>query len=52
MSDFYLTRMGHTYYQHTLPELVRQLDRLNGNLERLIQQHQPQEKSQDRKSVV
>jgi hypothetical protein len=28
--------MGHRYYESTLPELVRQLKRLNDNLERLL----------------
>jgi hypothetical protein len=26
--EFYQTRMGQKYYEHTLPALVRQLDRL------------------------
>jgi hypothetical protein len=36
---FYLTRMGARFYEHTLPELVRQLERLNQNLERLADLH-------------
>jgi hypothetical protein len=38
MSDvpFYRTQLGHTYYGHTLPKLVRELERLNTNLERLV----------------
>ena len=32
---FYLTRMGHTFYGHTLPELVKQITRLADALERL-----------------
>ncbi len=36
MSDFHKTRMGHTFYEHTMPELVRQLARLNDLLERLV----------------
>ena len=37
MSDapFYMTRMGRTYYEHTLPQLVRELVALNANLERV-----------------
>ena len=31
---FHSTRMGHRYFEHTLPELVSQLERLNKNLER------------------
>ncbi len=32
---FHLTRMGHTYYGHTLPELVKQITRLADALERI-----------------
>ena len=35
---FYQTRAGRTYYEHTLPELVKQLTRLNELLEKLIAQ--------------
>ena len=37
MSDipFFMTAMGRRHYEHTMPELVRQLARLNDNLERL-----------------
>jgi hypothetical protein len=37
MSDvpFYRTQMGHRYYEHTLPELVRQLARVGDLLERI-----------------
>ena len=38
MTDFYLTRMGQRFYEHTVPELVRQLQRLNQNLERIADQ--------------
>ena len=34
---FHNTRMGHTFFEHTMPELVRQLTRLNDLLERLLQ---------------
>ena len=34
--EFHLTVMGHRYYESTLPDLVRQLTRLNANLERLM----------------
>jgi hypothetical protein len=30
---FHLTRRGRTFYEHTLPELVRQLTRLNERLD-------------------
>jgi hypothetical protein len=37
MSDIPLhrTRMGQTFFERTLPELVKQLTRLNENLERI-----------------
>ena len=35
MSDFYRTTMGHRFYEGTMPALVKQLTRLNDNLERL-----------------
>ncbi len=34
--DFFRTRMGHTFYESTMPSLVRELARLNQNLERLV----------------
>ena len=37
-TPFFMTRMGHTYYEHTMPELVRQITRLNELLERLVRQ--------------
>ena len=33
---FFQTRMGARFYEHTVPELVRQLQRLNELLERLV----------------
>ena len=39
MTEFHETRMGVRFYEHTLPELVRQLTRLNENLERLADLH-------------
>ena len=49
--DFYRTRMGHTYYEHTLPELVRQIKRLNDLLERLVEKSdQPVDAEQDDQS--
>jgi hypothetical protein len=33
--DFFRTRMGHTFYESTMPSLARELARLNDNLERL-----------------
>ena len=37
MTEFFETRMGHAFYEHTVPELVRQITRLNVNLERLVE---------------
>ena len=34
--DFHRTRMGHIYYEQTLPNLVRELTRLNDLIERLV----------------
>lgn len=38
MSDtlFHQTRMGQRFYESTVPDLVRELARLNGNIERLL----------------
>lgn len=33
---FHATVMGHRFYQATMPELVRELARLNKNLERIL----------------
>ena len=35
-NEFYRTKMGHIYFERTLPELVRQITRLNELLERLV----------------
>ncbi len=35
-TPFYKTRMGQRFYERTAPELVRQLERLNELLERLV----------------
>jgi hypothetical protein len=37
MTDFHETRMGRTYYEITLPALVKQLERLNNALEQLAE---------------
>ena len=34
--EFFQTRMGKTFYEHTMPELVRQLERLNEQMEKLV----------------
>jgi hypothetical protein len=38
MSDFFKTRMGQQFYERTMPELVKQIGRLNELLERLVRQ--------------
>ena len=35
-TPFHQTRMGQQFYERTVPELVRQLERLNELLERLL----------------
>lgn len=35
MTELHETRIGQTLLTHTLPQLVRQLERLNQNLERM-----------------
>ncbi len=34
--EFFQTRMGQRFFEHTMPELVRQIARLNELLERLV----------------
>jgi len=34
---FYVTQMGRTFYEHTVPEIVFQLSLLNDNIERLAE---------------
>ncbi len=36
-TPFFKTRMGHRFFEHTMPELVRQITRLNELLERLVE---------------
>jgi hypothetical protein len=38
---FFATRMGARFYEATMPELVKQLARLNDNLEALLQRLPP-----------
>ena len=35
MIDFYQTRMGRTFYDHTMPTIAKELARLNDQLERI-----------------
>ncbi len=41
---FFQTRMGQRFYEHTVPELVRQLARLNDLVERLVAAQEGREK--------
>jgi len=41
---FFQTRMGQRFYEHAVPELVRQLERLNELLERLVAAQERREK--------
>ena len=36
MSEFFRPQKGHRFYESTMPSLVRELARLNENLERLL----------------
>jgi len=36
VNEFFRTRMGHTFFEVTLPRLVEELARLNGILERAV----------------
>jgi hypothetical protein len=49
MSDipFHDTRMGRVFYEVTLPALVRQLERLNENLERMNAKQRPPSQEKD-----
>jgi hypothetical protein len=38
-TPFHQTRMGQQFYEKTVPEIVRQLERLNELLERLVARH-------------
>lgn len=42
MSDvpFFKTIMGHRFFEHTMPELVRQLTQLNALLERVVRERE------------
>lgn len=35
MAEFHETRMGQRFYEHTAPEIAKQLERLNDLLERV-----------------
>ncbi len=46
-TPFFKTRMGHRFYEHTAPEQVRPLARLNDLLERLIAVQEPRRREDD-----
>ncbi len=48
--EFFQTRMGRQFYEHTMPELVRQLERLSEMLERLTKQRESGGQDPDRGS--
>ena len=45
--QFFHTRMGQRFYEHTMPELVRQLERLNELLERLLMAQERKQGTKD-----
>ena len=47
MTEFFETRMGHRFYEHTLPELVRQVSRLADALERMNDLQQQKDNDHD-----
>ena len=42
-TPFFKTRMGHRFFESTMPALVKQLERLNELLERLVEQRDPKD---------
>ena len=39
-TPFYKTRMGQRFFESTMPELVKQLERLADTVERLVEQRE------------
>ena len=37
MDEFFKTRMGQRYYESTMPKIAEELERLNRNLESLVE---------------
>ena len=37
MDEFFKTRMGQRFYEVTMPKIAEELERLNRNLERLVE---------------
>ena len=46
MPEFFLTAMGRTFYDHTLPTIARELARLNAVLERIAAAMEKQDADQ------
>ena len=46
-APFFKTRMGHTFYEHTVPELVRQITRLNELLDRIVAAQERRPRDED-----
>ena len=46
MPEFFLSAMGRTFYDHTLPTIARELARLNGLVERIAAAMEKQDASQ------
>ncbi len=44
---FHATRMGVRFYEHTVPELTRQLERLTAVLERIAESLERKDKTDD-----
>ncbi len=44
---FHSTRMAQRFYEATMPALVRELGRLNDNLERMLATRAPEEKVEE-----
>lgn len=45
--EFFQTRMGVRFFEHTIPELVKQLTRLNDVLESLAQDKKQEEQDEE-----
>jgi len=48
MSEFFRTQMGHRFFEHTVPELVRSLERIGSMLERIVIALEKAEKRRER----
>ena len=46
-TPFFKTRMGHRFFESTMPSLVQQLTRLNDLLERLVAAQEQQQEKDD-----